>query len=114
MSLERAQANCERCYTLADRILRDMQNEISQDTIPTGYTSREEKIKTTIYKSDKITNARNDAMKALESLSAICFDTHLKMSIGLEKTNAALTSKALEACAECNFTEPKISNLVKK
>jgi hypothetical protein len=93
MSLERAYVNCERCHGLAKK-------EIDKSTIVLQYNDPETR-KKLLYENDQVYEARNEAMKALED--AIIYSD-----------NGSIEGKALESCRGCDYSLPKIVEIVGK
>ncbi len=100
MSLQRAQVNCERCYNLVKQ--------------HKGYVEKEAE-RTKTFLDDRLYNARNEAMKALEESGRQALkaqEVHRSEKIGV--STIELSNDALSTCASCDYKEPRIANLVKK
>ena len=89
MSNERAYVNCQRCHYLYQRILRTGSINLPGDVAE---------------QDDKVYEARNEAMKALED--EMKSPVFVKSESSKErKVNA---SKTLVKCMDCDFSAPKI------
>ena len=91
MSLERAYVNCERCFAIAGAFLE-----------PT----EEERVKRA-YRDKDVSQARNEAMRALEEEKREIADS----------TNSNLyveiAQEALKACRGCDYSSPRICETIK-
>ncbi len=94
MTLPRAYVNCRRCYELASAI------DPGQDK-----TIR-------IINDDQVYTARNEAMRALEHVLDITA-TEQDLSPTRSIAQEILANKGLEACMNCDYSQPKIADLVK-
>lgn len=88
MSLERAAVNCQRCFKIAS----DRKESNSDKDLPLAR----------IYDNDLWT-ARNEAMRALEHC--------IEHSTASEMSDL---NNVLKACADCDYSSPKIDEYRKK
>jgi hypothetical protein len=94
MSQQRAAINCERCY--------DLINDIRSDIKPVAHMGRTEShVKREVTNSNDIYITRNEAMKALEAV------------IPWIQYDKCTEKKALDACMNCDYSSPKIAELVR-
>ena len=102
MSLERAYINCQRCYEIA----KPHMDQLHQ-------YNDEEEVTREMVENDQLYVARNDAMKALETIVNHIDNMPLelrnsdfnKYGIGNKR---ALASNSLEACKGCDYKSPAI------
>ena len=124
MSLERACVNCERCYALADADINDCSEVRSESNVRSIGESEQEKEsrieavkanpatrRNAVYGNDQVYTARNEAMKALWGIIIHQNYRGDFMQDG-DSTDVAITQKALEACRQCDYSSPKIVELV--
>jgi|TARA_B100001971_G_scaffold144685_1_gene133848 hypothetical protein len=103
MSLERAKINCERCYGLAEQLREE--NPLSANL--------KKKAMSNIYlNNDRLYNARNEALKALEHHHKVCLDNVKILNEKLENTNHTICYDASEKCYDCNYENPKIADII--
>jgi hypothetical protein len=98
MSLERASVNCRRCYHLAKIIIED--------------SCLDEAINNNLNYDNGLWDARNNAMMALEDSSSGYLDAYVRETNKIEKTYSTQCIDALRACERCDYSAPKIADLV--
>jgi len=101
MSLQRAQVNCDRCYTLANSIL----------------SSTEDKKQLVHFRDDQIYSARNEAMRALEEetnslLRLRAFYPDDSQGFADNEIACVFVRECLDACVNCDYSCPKIVRLI--
>jgi hypothetical protein len=101
MSLERAEVNCERCYELAESLIRI-----------NGLVGREY-LKPILLTDNDIYAARNEDMKALEYEKKLYLDEVAAIGAGMNQIKSDLASEALSACRNCDYSSPKIVDTIR-
>lgn len=101
MSLERAGVNCRRCFRLGRAYPDDVSAEIR------------------MYYDDYLYEARNEAMKALDEIKIIGLLANIATSVNYfdsqEHTKKmCIAEEALRVCEGCDYSAPKIADLVEK
>ena len=110
MSIQIAKVNCERCYNLAqdEIIISDYQGEdgkIKQE-VNIGATSSYR------FRNDSLYTARNEAMKALDSIARYCESRYGELGVSLEQTAHQMALSALSVCSDCDYSAPMIVNTI--
>lgn len=94
MTIQRAAINCKRCYNLAYHVNF---GDCMGSELKFGLSSEE------------IFTARNEAMKALENQVINC-----KVYGESSSSHAIEAQKMLDVCMDCDYSSPKIKELVTK